>query len=158
MEIFFAVAFVVLLLFAVVLFFGAPYLPSLRPQVETALELLELRPGQTLLELGSGDGKVLLAAAQAGYRAEGIELNPLLYLVSVWRTRRYRDTVHLTWGNYWNRPWPEADGVFVFLLDRFMPKLDKKMQSYKRPLASVVFTIPGKSAVVEKNGVYLYHY
>ena len=68
---------VVFICFAGVVAFGAPYLPTLRPQVETALELVNLMPGQTLLELGCGDGKVLVAAAQTGLHAVGYELNPL---------------------------------------------------------------------------------
>jgi SAM-dependent methyltransferase len=72
--------------FAAVIFFGAPYLPTLRPQIQAAFALLELKPGQTLLELGCGDGKVLVAAAEAGYKAVGIELNPILALVAWART------------------------------------------------------------------------
>lgn len=158
MEIVYSVIVGVLLLFALTVFFGAPYLPTLRPQVQTAFELLDLNPGQTVLELGSGDGKVLLAAAKAGYNAIGIELNPVLVLISLWRTRRYRPQVRVAWGNYWRMSWPSADAVFVFLYDRFMPQLDKKMVRYKRPLASVTFRIPDRQHVQEKNGVFLYRY
>ena len=49
--------------FAAVLLVGAPYLPTLRPQVLTGLDLLHLKKGQTMLELGCGDGRVLLEAA-----------------------------------------------------------------------------------------------
>ncbi|QQS19340.1 class I SAM-dependent methyltransferase [Candidatus Saccharibacteria bacterium] len=158
MDLVIGIILVVLLLFGLAVFFGAPYLPTLTPQVKTALELLNLRPGQTLLELGSGDGKVLLAAAQAGYHAVGIELNPLLVLVSLWRTRRYRKQVRVMLGNFWNVTWPSADAVFVFLLDRYMPKLDKRMSEYKKPLASVAFKMPGRAVTAEKQGVFLYLY
>jgi hypothetical protein len=47
---------VMLICFGGVLLFGAPYLPTLKPQVHAALELANLKPGQTLLELGCGDG------------------------------------------------------------------------------------------------------
>lgn len=149
---------VVLGLFTIVIFFGAPYLPTLNPQVKAAFALLQLKPGQTLLELGCGDGKVLLAAAQAGYTAVGIELNPLLALIAWVRTRKYPRQVRVIWGNYWRMKWPEADGVFVFLLDRYMPKLDARMQEYRRPLASVTFTVPGRPSAAQKDGVFLYDY
>ena len=58
----FGLALVVVACFSLVLLRGAPYLPTLRPQVTTAFELLELRPGETMLELGCGDGKVLVVA------------------------------------------------------------------------------------------------
>lgn len=144
--------------FSLVIFVGAPYLPTLSPQIRAAFDLLEMEKGQTLLELGSGDGKVLLAAAQSGYKAVGIEINPLLVLVSRWRTRNYRKSVRVIWGNYWKVAWPEADGVFVFLLDRFMPELDGRMQEYRKPLVSVAFKIPDKKISSEQEGVFRYDY
>jgi len=148
----------VVLAFGAVLLRGAPYLPTLRPQARAALELLDLRPGQTLLELGSGDGKVLVLAAQAGLNVVGIELNPFLVIVSRVRTWRYRRQVRVVWGDMWRVQWPPADGVFTFLLDRFMPRLDTRMHAYKKPLASVAFQIPGRKARAEKSGVFLYDY
>ena len=144
--------------FAAVIFYGAPYLPTLRPQIQAAFALLELKPGQTLLELGCGDGKVLVAAAEAGYKAVGIELNPILALVAWARTRKYKGAVRVLWGNYWRMSWPKADGVFVFLLDSYMPKLNERMQQYKKPLASVTFKIPNRPIAKEKDGVFLYEY
>ena len=37
--------------------FGPPYLPTLAPNLKTALDLLDLKSGQTVLDLGSGDGR-----------------------------------------------------------------------------------------------------
>jgi hypothetical protein len=149
---------VLLVAFAGVLLVGAPYLPTLRSQTETALDLLDLRPGQTLLELGSGDGRVLIAAAQRGWQVVGIELNLLLVIISWLRTRRYRKQVRIVWGDFWRVQWPECDGVFTFLLDRFMVRLDVRMQTLHRPLASVAFKIPGRKPADHRDGVYLYEY
>jgi hypothetical protein len=152
------IIFLLILFFGVVVFFGAPYLPTLTPQAQTALELLDLRPSQTLLELGSGDGKILVLAAQQGLNVVGIELNPLLVVISWLRTRRYRKQVRIIWGNLWTVPWPPADGVFTFLLDRFMPRLDSRMQQLHKPLVSFAFQIPNRKADTEKAGVFLYKY
>lgn len=146
--------------FGGVLAFGAPYLPTLTTQIETALVLLDLKPGQTLLELGSGDGKVLVAAARAGLNVVGVELNPFLVIVSRVRTRKYRKQVKIVWGNFWTLELPEFDGVFVFLLDRFMPKLDQKLSNLHKPfnLVSFAFKMPSKKVTIEKNGLFLYQY
>src|SRR5690606_15342477 len=117
----------VILLFSFVLVFGAPYLPTLGRQQEVALELLDLKPGQTLLELGSGDGRMLVAAAKRGIRAVGYELNPLLFAYSWLVTRRYRRLVTVKCVNFWQASWPQTDGIYVFLLDKFMPKLHTKI-------------------------------
>lgn len=154
----FGVILVLVLAFGAVLMRGAPYLPALGPQAKAALALLDLKPGQTLLELGSGDGKVLLLAAQQGLHVVGIELNPFLAAVSWLRTRRYRGQVRIIWGDFWLVDWPECDGVFTFLLGRFMPKLDARMHVVKKPLASLAFQIPGRKADAEQSGVFLYRY
>jgi hypothetical protein len=90
MDVWLLVVIGVVLMFGFVVFFGAPYLPTLKPQIETALDLLDLKPGQTLIEVGSGDGRVLLAAAHRGLHAVGYELNPILVLFSLWHTRKVR--------------------------------------------------------------------
>lgn len=151
-----------ILIFGFVVFFGAPYLPTLSKQRATALKLLKLEPGQTLIELGSGDGSMLLAAAQAGLKVVGYELNPVLVAISYFRTRKYRSQVQIIWGNYWSAVWPRTDGIYVFLLDRYMKKLDKKIiQNYPEQMvkvASYTFKIPDKKPIKESNGVYLYEY
>lgn len=155
-----AAALVVALLFSGVLLVGAPYVPTLRPQTRMALDLLDLRPGQTLLELGCGDGRVALAAARRGLRVVGIELNPFLALIAWARTRRYHRQVRIVWGDFWRVSWPPADGVFVFLLDKFMSRLDTRLQAVDRPvrLVSFAFQIPGRRVVVQKDGLFMYEY
>lgn len=151
----------VLAAFAFVLLFGAPYLPTLSPQIATALELANLKPGDTLLELGSGDGRVLMAAAEQGLTVIGYELNPLLVLYSWLRTRRYGKRVRVVWGNFWRRPLPPAEAVFVFLLDRYMLKLDNKItQEFDKPvkLISFAFKVPNRKPAEAQNGLFLYHY
>jgi cyclopropane fatty-acyl-phospholipid synthase-like methyltransferase len=106
---------IIMLSFAGVLLFGAPYVPTLTPQVAAALELLDLQPGQTMLELGCGDGKVVIAAAKQGIRVIGYELNPILWLIAWSRTRRYRTLVSIRLGDYWVAHWPAYNGIFAFI-------------------------------------------
>lgn len=155
------VASLLIFCFAGVLLFGAPYLPTLRPQIKTALDLAALKPGQTLVELGCGDGRVLVAAARRGYNAVGYELNPLLALLAWVRTRRWRRQVRVVWGDFWHAEWPPAEAVFTFLLPRYMTKLDKKCVGYRhRPvrLVSFAFKIPARPVQAAKNGIFLYKY
>lgn len=157
-----ALAVVILVVcFGVVLLVGAPFLPTMKPQIQAALELAELKPGQTLLDLGSGDGRVLIAAAKQGINSVGYELNPIMVLIAWLRTIKYRKNVRIIWGDYWQKPWPKHQAIFTFLLPRLMPKLDKKvMQSKHKPvkLLSFAFAIPDKPIDREKDGVYLYFY
>lgn len=154
-------AFLALVLcFSFVLLFGAPYLPTQKKQVEVGLDLLDLKKGQTFYELGSGDGRVLKRAAVRGYNCVGYELNPLLYIFSRIYTWKYRKNVKIVWGDFWKADLASADGIFVFLLDKYMAKLDKKIISSKKPvrLVSYAFQIPGKKPASQSNGLFLYQY
>jgi SAM-dependent methyltransferase len=154
-------ALVIIVCFGGVLFFGAPYLPTLQPQLQTALKLTKLKQGQTLLELGCGDGKVLIAAAQRGINVVGYELNPFLAFVAWLRVRRYRKQVKVIWGDFWRYDWPPADAIFVFLLPRYMKKLDAKINRYSHKpvkLVSFAFEIKDKEAQAVKDGVFSYDY
>lgn len=150
-----------LVAFGTVLLFGAPYLPTRRPQQQTALSLLALRPGQKLYDLGCGDGRLLRSAAKQGIHAVGYELNPILFAIA-WLLSLPYPLVNVRWGNFWSADISDADGVFVFLLDHYMPRLDRFMrrQSARKSirLASYAFQIPGKRAVAQKNAIFLYRY
>lgn len=151
----------VLFCFSFVVLFGAPYLPTLSKQVDISLELLDLKAGQQLLELGCGDGRVLIAAAERGLRVVGYELNPILALIAWIRTRKYGKRVQVRCANFWAVTWPATDGIFGFILPRYMSKLDKKvMQECRKPVkvVSFAFAIANKQPHTEKDGVFLYVY
>jgi SAM-dependent methyltransferase len=153
--------FIIVMSFGYVLLFGPPYVPTLKPQIKSAFDLLDLKPNQTIIELGSGDGRVLIYAAKNGFNAIGYELNPILFIVSFFLTFKYRGKIKIYLKNFWNAELPEADGVFTFLLSRQMRKLDDKLEIYPyKPikLVSFAFKIQKKQITKQKNGVFLYIY
>jgi SAM-dependent methyltransferase len=161
------VALIIILAAAILLvgtgvFFGPPYLPTTRRNIDTALDMLDLKPGQTMLDLGSGDGRVLAAAARRDINAVGIELSPVLYAVSWLRTLPYRKRVRVIWGNYFLVKWPPADAIFTFMIPRQMGKLDKHIERWRgqKPvrLASFAFQVPGKEPAAMKDAVFVYDY
>lgn len=154
----FIVVFVVLS-FGLVVFRGAPYLPTKRSQLKTAFELLELKPGQVLIDLGSGDGTVLKAAAERGLQAIGYELNPILWAWSKTRLWRYRKLVRVRFGDFWHRRLPACDAVFVFLITGRMQQLKDKLEiETSKPilLASYTFELPGLRPVKQRNSISVY--
>ncbi len=155
---------VLVFLFGFVVAFGAPYLPTLKKQTDEALDLLDLKPGQTLLELGCGDGRVARAAAKRGITVVGYELNPLLVVIAKLTTFRYRKLVTIKLANFWTVKTPPTDAIFVFLLDKYMPKLDtkivQKQAEQKKPilLLSFTFQVPGRKPIAKNGGLFLYKY
>jgi hypothetical protein len=146
-------------IFVFVIFYGAPYLPSRRSQVIEALDMLDMQTGQTLIELGSGDGRVLLEAAKRGICCIGYELNPILMWYSRLATYRYRHLVTVRCKNFWIAPLPECDAVYTFLMKPYMKRFETKLQNeISKPIKalSVSFSIDGKKASQTNNGLFLY--
>src|ERR1700681_2648687 len=57
----------------------APYVSSPTRVVDRMLELANIKPGETLYDLGCGDGRILIAAAQQyQVKAVGVEISPKL--------------------------------------------------------------------------------
>ncbi len=162
MEIVIIIGIIAIFLFAGVVAFGAPYLPTLANRVDDAIDLLDLKPGQTMLELGCGDGRLLRAAAEQGIKAVGYELNPLLVIYAKLACLRYRRLVSVKWANYWQVEWPPADGMYVFLLNPYMSKLHKKVVQYSKSkpfrLVSFAFKITEVPIAKEKDSMFLYVY
>ncbi len=162
MELLIITGLIILFLFSLVILRGAPYLPTLKQQTKDALDLLGLKPGETLLELGSGDGRMLRAAAERGIYSIGYELNPLLVIWTKIRHFKHRHYISVKWGDFWNIKWQKSDGMYVFLLDKYMKKLDKKIIQYSKgkqyKVVSFGFEIPGKKPVKTKKGLRMYIY
>ncbi len=147
--------------FAFVIFFGAPYLPTLKPQAERAIKLTQLKSDQTMVELGSGDGRLLIAAAKQGVKSIGYEINPLLFVYSWIVTRKYKKLIIVKLKNYWKEELPECDAIFTFLLQKYMKKLDNKIiQEASKPviLVSFAFEIPNKKPAKVDKGMFVYLY
>lgn len=157
-----AIGFTVILAYGIVLLFGAPYLPTMKKDRQAALDLLNLKPGQVLIDLGSGDGSLLVSAAQRGLKAVGYEINPFLWLYSWLRTRRYGHNVKVKLRSFWRADLAGADGVFVFLITHHMGNLDKLIsrKGSKKSLRVVshAFTIPGRKPTKKSGALFLYIY
>ena len=152
---------VLIISFGGVLLFGAPYLPTLKNQVDVALDLIDLKPGDTLIELGSGDGRVLKAAAKRGIVSIGYELNPVLYMISLVYCFPERRLISIHFQSFWRAPLDQADGIYVFLLDRFMNRLNKKIaQEIKKQtrVVSFAFAFPGRNCTKHIKGLNLYEF
>lgn len=139
---------------------GPPYVPTHQKQLDKLFDELKLGAGDHVVDLGSGDGRVLLAAAKRGAAASGVELNPFLVWIARFRLRyQTRATVQL--GDIWQYTLPnDTTYVFVFFAHRFMPKLEQYMKTQNRRvrLVSYGFSLPGKSPAQTVGGFNIYEY
>ncbi|WP_309111874.1 hypothetical protein [Saccharothrix sp.] len=134
--------------FAVPVYLGAPYLPTLSRHREELLDFSGIERGQTVVDLGCGDGRFLRAAAVRGVRGIGYEVNPVLWAVSKVVLWSRRDLVSVRFGDYRRHPLPEADLVYVFLRQERMAELAAKVAAEAREpvrLLSYCYTVPDRT-------------
>ena len=130
------------------LFLDAPWVPTSNKQIRAMLTFAELQPNETLYDLGSGDGRILImAATEFKAKAIGIELNPFMAAISNLRIffRGLRSKVRIKWGNIFHCDISEADLVTMYLLQRTNNRIMKKLRAELKPGARVVshvFTFP----------------
>jgi predicted RNA methylase len=124
-------AFATLILFLTLAFLtGAPFVPSTGKVTQKMVEFAHIRPGDVVYDLGSGDGRLLFAAAKLGARAIGYEINPYLVLLTNIRIlfSPYRKQVKVVWHDFWGAKLADADTVFIYLLPWKMDTLANKLQ------------------------------
>ncbi len=146
MEIALLVFLVLTSFFAYTAISGAPWVPVRGFDVEELLNDSGVKKGIVYLELGSGDGRLLRAAAKRGAKAIGYELNPVLWALS-WVASIGNKNITVHCGDFWRVNLGEADVVMAFLVPRTMPKLGSKAAKEMKPtarLVSYIFDIPGK--------------
>ena len=110
---------------------GAPYVPTSKKQLDIILTNSHLKKGAQLVELGSGDGRMLrYAAKKFGIQGVGIEINPLLVWWSSFLARRdgTNKMVKFVRKNIFDYPLSHADYVYIFLMPELISKLLPKMK------------------------------
>lgn len=106
-------------------FIGAPYAPTRRGIIAKAFERLQIDQDDVVVDLGAGDGKVLLAAAHRGARVIGYELSPIMWVVTRLRTWRLpRNICTILWRNFYTQTLPaDTTIIFVFMMPQHMAKI-----------------------------------
>ncbi|OTF80229.1 methyltransferase-like protein [Euroglyphus maynei] len=123
-----------------------PYVPATVEQIENVLKAIQYRrpferqqqqqPKQQcnsdtkLIDLGSGDGRIVIACAQQGFRSYGVELNPWLVVYSKYCA--YRQNVHnlakFRRKNLFKVDLADYDKIILFGVQSMMPLIEQKIR------------------------------
>ena len=118
-----------------------PFITTPDEVVERMLQLAQTRPGDLVLDLGSGDGRIVIAAAQKfGARGLGIELDQRLVEVSRDNARRAQvaDRVSFRQGDVLVADISTASVVTVYLLPDLMGRLQARFIDELKPGTRIV--------------------
>lgn len=142
-----------------------PYVPTPRRVVTAMLDLAELTPEDYLFDLGSGDGRIAIMAAQRGARGLGVDIDPnrvaesnaAALLAGVEARARFRRQ------DLFDTPLREATVVTMYLLPGINMRLRPRLLTELRPgtrLVTHAFTLgdwrPDAERVVDAANIYLW--
>jgi len=119
----------------------APFVASPPQVVRRMLVLAELKPGEVFYDLGAGDGRtVIMAAQEFGARAVGIELREDLAKKALQTVYQLglQDRVTILHSNLFDVDISPADVVFLYLTTSANEKVKPKLEAELKPGARVV--------------------
>jgi cyclopropane fatty-acyl-phospholipid synthase-like methyltransferase len=147
--------------FVIDIFLDLPYVGAKKDKIETIIKLAQIKKNETVIDLGSGDGRLLLAAAAKGAYAIGYELNPLSILIS--RLHVYLEgrsgNIMVHYQNMWQADLKVADVIFVYSLKKKIGKFEDFVYKNARPGTRILVNtnpFPHKKPTKSENGIYLY--
>jgi hypothetical protein len=140
----------------------APYYPTPESIVERMLELGGLKAGEKMYDLGSGDGRIVIMAAQRYHAdATGVELDPDLVQSSTAKIRQLglQKTAHIIDGDILKQDYSSANLITVYLLPesnlKVRPVLDATVKKGTRIVAhdfEIGGWMPDKTVTIADDG------
>jgi precorrin-6B methylase 2 len=110
------------------------YFPTPQPVVDKMLEMAEIKPGDVLIDLGSGDGRIPITAAKRyGVRASGVEIDDALITESREAAQRQNvaDKVEFRKQDLFETDLGGASVITLFLSHSINMKLRPKLEKLK---------------------------
>lgn len=108
---------------------GAWYEPSNDQKVALMLDLLDLKPGDCAVDLGSGDGKIVIEMAKRGVLAVGIEKDFRLVEESRESIKKehLEHVAQIIHGSFWDINLSNFSKVYLYQFKTVMQRLEEKL-------------------------------
>jgi predicted RNA methylase len=120
-----------------------PSIPTPQAIVDRMLQAARIKPGEMVYDLGSGDGRIVITAAQKfGARAVGVEIDPVQCRKAMDKIKSLglADMVSITEGSALRIDLRPADVVTMFFLTLSNERLKPNFEKQLKPGARVVST------------------
>jgi len=119
----------------------APYVPSPQEVIDRMLELAQARQGDTVIDVGCGDGRILITAVQKfKARAVGIEIDPKIAAQASDTILKLglQNKARVVRADVFDADLSQADVVTLYLTTSFNEKLRPKFEQSLKPGTRVV--------------------
>jgi len=147
---------------------GSPYVPIKTRRYENILKFI--KKGDKVADLGCGDGRILVEAIKRGAtRADGWELDAMVYTTALWRTARAglskadRAKIFIHFGDFWNADLSSFNVIYCYQMTKYLKPFQTKLLPQLKKGTLIIspdYEIPGMKfwKKVEDNdrGIYVY--
>jgi len=117
-----------------------PYVPTPSSVVQKMLDLAQVSDADYVVDLGSGDGRIAIAAAKRGAKAMGVDLNPVRVEEAQENAKKagVEDKVAFKQGDLFETDFSDADVLTLYLYNSVNLKLRPVILSKLEPGTRVV--------------------
>ncbi|RJR26814.1 class I SAM-dependent methyltransferase [candidate division WWE3 bacterium] len=140
---------------------GAPYVPSNPEVVTSMIGMANLGPGKVAADLGSGDGRIVVAIANTGAEAHGYEISPPLVALSRSKLKKLNlNNAFIHKKDFWKEDLSGYDAIFMYQLPYVMQKIEPKFLDSLKPGAVVIsnaFSIKKWKPFRSENSIFAYN-
>lgn len=146
-----------IIFFSHFVFGGAPFVRTPTSHISSMISLSNPSSETCMIDLGSGMGDILFEFSKVCDIAHGLEINPLLFVLSKLRLSQTSAKVYRK--NIWKFDVSRYDIVTLYGIPNMMQQLEYKLLNELKPGARVVsnkFPFPNWKHVRVENDVYLY--
>lgn len=124
---------ILMLMFLVPYFYGAPWFPSEQSVVKRMVDMAKIRSSDIVYDLGSGDARILIEAARRNKKIAkliGVEINPFANMLSkiLLKISGCGNRIEIRRQDLFKTNLKDADVIFVFLLQKTNNRLEKKLK------------------------------
>lgn len=140
-----------------------PYFQTTRYRVTTMIDLAEIQPGEKAADLGSGDGRIVIALAQAGAQVVGYELDTNLVKLSEENIKKehVEHNATILQKDFWQEDLSQYSIITVYPMPDIMEVLEKKLLKELQPRARILlnyYPFPQWQYTTKKDNIYLYRF
>lgn len=138
-----------------------PFVPSTWERINSIINLAGDVKDKKIVDLGCGDGRVIIALAKLGAQAFGYEIDPELCEATSKNIEEANllGKAFVVNTNYWEESLETYDLVIIYGITGIMGRLEEKLRKELKPGAKVIsnyFTFPTWQPFAQKGDVYLY--
>jgi len=169
-ELFISVIILILLLIVIFIIFldftnflrgQPPFLPSSNREIKRILSIYDFDKKDRVVDLGSGDGRILIKLAKLGINSVGYEINPILtaYSKASIKILGYSNQAIVIQKNYLKADFSKHNVFIIYGINKIMPKIEKKLIKEAKEGSVVIsnkFTFPNLKYSKNINSTYLY--